>query len=120
MKERDVSDLAFLSEATIRTSKSKKSGAETKKMLKELRKQVFKKNHRYLRVLREIEATVDNAADKMQKKNQSEYPPDLADQLLRDDNPDKKMAGQTLNWNLQNLESQKRKSSRISKSVPRY
>lgn len=85
-KEQEVGDLAFLSEATIRTPRSKKGGAETKKMLKERRTQIFKRNHRYLRVLREIEETVDNAANRMARTRQTELPPDLAKKLLKGKN----------------------------------
>jgi len=123
MKQRDeqsVSDLAFLSEAYIRASKNKTTSAETKKMLKSLRKRAFKKKSRYHRVLQEIEASVDSAAERMKRSNQSEYPPDLAERLLRNANPFKKMAGETMDWTLQNMESQKRKSGRFSKPILRY
>ncbi|MDH4271477.1 MAG: hypothetical protein OEW18_05820 [Candidatus Aminicenantes bacterium] len=117
-EERDVSDLAFLSEAYVRTSKNITGSAETKKMLKDLRKEV--KKPLYHRVLKEIETTVDNAADRMKRRNQKEFPPDLAEPLLRDDDPFRKMAGETLDWTLQNMESQKRKSGRAAKALLRY
>jgi len=117
-EKRDVSLLAFLSEAYVRTSQNISASAEAKKMLKGLQKEV--KKPLYHRALREIEVTVDNAAGKMRKRKQKEYPPNLADSLLKDEDPSRAIAGKALNWTLQNMESQKRKSVQISKTLPRY
>lgn len=116
MKEQDISDLAFLSEAIVRTSKNKKSRAQAKKMRREIQNNLLNKKPKLKNVLNEIESAIDKALVKSDKSNQHNSLSGRIDNLIKNKDKDKNMAGHTLQWNVMNLKSQNKKKEHKSHS----